>query len=137
MNFKKIVVILILVLLSLNIYGENNSIEGIYLSQDGYTGLEIISITDTYFVQKVFIKDKMIKTRFEWQRAYLNQYDGDSISFYWMTGRKEDSDKESNGIIVYNLTKTSDGLNGVYFFPRNNNQNRFNVNFKQIISIEP
>ncbi|MBN2619095.1 MAG: hypothetical protein JXR64_12350 [Spirochaetales bacterium] len=126
---KKFLLLSIIVMLSSQIYCKDRTLEGLYLPQNGFLGIEISVIGNNYLIQQVVVMDSIVKKKMEWQRAFVKDINNNNIQFYWLTGRREDNDVESNGLIAYDLTITENGLEGFYYFPENKNENRAGVKY--------
>lgn len=115
---------------SFTLFSEDG-IEGLYYSTNKYVGIMISKLDEGYLIEQVFLMDSKVKKKFEWQNAYVKDY-SDTLHFYWHTGRKEESEQESNGIIAYDLIKTDNGFEGIYYFPTNNNSNKFKTVYTRL-----
>ena len=129
---KNIIILLLLSVFAVNLFSIDKSIEGLYLPKDEYMGIEVSIIEGGYLIEQVFIMDSVVKKKMEWQRAFVKYSENDILHFYWHTGRREDNDEESNGIIAYDLKITNKVLDGFYYFPENENENRFEIKYFKI-----
>ncbi|MBN2659583.1 MAG: hypothetical protein JXR86_21170 [Spirochaetales bacterium] len=116
---RKVIFLVIANLFFIN-YVFGDDLTGIYREESSNLGIliEMSELNDGYMIYRVFLDTPgNIPQKFEWQTAFIKADELPSLSFYWKTGRFDDSLPESNKLIIYNLSNQNQKLVGSYYFP--------------------